>query len=143
VTKGVWGQRIHTAKEDAEVALVKYGGAKSFSLDSELAGKVEADCNGLVVRRAAGKQDVLVGGWDVLSYAGKGLEFTTDGPAELLIRLHEGHAALMNAGDRPTQVQVNRPFAGKITLAAAGAVELDSKGAQPVSDNQLFVMPAE
>lgn len=142
-TAGMWAQRIHTTKEDMEVALVKYGSAKSFSLKSSLAGKVETSSDGLVLRRAANQQNVLIGGWGLSSFASKGLQFTTDAPADLLICLRAGHPALMNAGSEPIHVVVKKPFEQRISLLPSNAIELGAQGAERISDTSIFALPPD
>ncbi|MDE3147850.1 MAG: alginate lyase family protein [Acidobacteriota bacterium] len=142
-TAGIWAQRIHTAKEDMDVAIVKYGSAKSFSLKSSLAGKVETSSDGLVLRRAANQQSVLAGGWGLSSFASKGLQFTTDAPADLLICLRAGHPALMNAGSEPIHVIVKKPFEQRISLLPSNAIELGAQGAERISDTSIFALPPD
>ena len=141
--KGVWGQRIETAKEDLEIAIVTDGSTKRISLESNLAGKIEAAAAGLVLRRPSGKQEVLIGGWDITSYASKYLQLTVNEPADLLICLRADHPALMNAGSHPIQIKVQRPFAQVISLVASSSVELDSNGSKPVNAPFLFALPAD
>lgn len=139
---GVWVHQIHTSKEDMDVAIVQDGSAKSFSLKSKLAGKVETSSEGLVLRRSAGQQDVLIGGWGLSSFTSKDLELTTDVPTELLICLRAGPTALMNAGSEPVHVIVKKPFEQRISLLPRNAVELSSQGgAVRISDTSIFTLP--
>lgn len=138
---GVWVHQIHTSQEDMDVAIVQDGSAKSFSLKSKLAGKVEASSEGLVLRRSAGQQNVLIGGWGLSSFTSKNLELTTDAPTELLICLRAGPTALMNAGSEPVHVIVKKPFEQRISLLPRNAVELGSQGAVRISDTSIFALP--
>ena len=137
---GVWVHQIHTSQEDMEVAIVQDGSAKSFSLKSKLAGKVETSSEGLVLRRSAGQQNVLIGGWGLSSFTSKNLELTTDAPTELLICLRAGPTALMNAGSEPVHVIVKKPFEQRISLLPRNAVELGSQGAVRISDTSIFAL---
>ena len=137
---GVLIHHIHTSAEDMDVAIVNTGGAKSFTLKSKLAGKVETLSEGLVLRRTAGQKTVLAGGWDLSSFASKGLELTTDAPAELLICLRANRPALINAGREPVHVYVKKPFEQRISLMPSNAVELGPQGAVRINDTSIFAL---
>jgi hypothetical protein len=143
VGEGVWGQRIKTAKEEMEIALVKDGSTKSFSLETSFAGKVEIAAEGLVLRQPTGKRRVLIGGWGISSYASKDLRLTTDTPANLLVCLRAGHPAIMNAGSQMIHISLLKPFLQSIPLPALNSVLLDSNGVHPINDPSLFALPAD
>ena len=70
VGEGVWGRRIKTAKEDMEIAIVKDGSTKNFSLESNLAGKVEVASAVCAARPAESKRCSSAAGHYVLCRQG-------------------------------------------------------------------------
>jgi heparan-sulfate lyase len=140
---GVWGQTINTDKEEAEIAIVKNGAPASFTMQSSLLGKLEITGAGLLIRRPSGRQDVLVGSWGMHSFAGKGLRFTTDAPASLLIAVHNGHTILSNGGNDDIKITLQQPIEQTISLLSGQAVDVDSKDLHPSDVSpSLFQMPA-
>jgi hypothetical protein len=140
---GIWGQSIHTGKEDAEVAIVKGGKPTSFTMHSNLIGQIEVLCDGLLVRRPTGTPDALIGSWNLSSYRGDALQFVTDAPANLVIAIHQGSPALMNSGQSTVQITLQQPFYQTVSLPPSHSVELGPKEVHPVDDRNLFVMPSD
>jgi len=140
---GVWGQALHTQFEDAEVALVKGGTPSAFNLQSSLFGSIDAVASGLVVRRPAGQQSVLLGSWQLTSFSAGGLQFNTDAPADLVFSLSNGNPAFLNNGTQPVHITLQQPFSGTATLSPGNLVEIDSSGTHPVSNAALVSMPDE
>jgi hypothetical protein len=138
---GVWGQSLHTSFEDAEVAIVKGNAPTSFNMQSNLFGSIDANADGLVVRRAAGQQFVILGGWQLTSFSAKGLQFTTDAPADLVLSLATGKPAFLNNGVKPVHLSLQQPFSTTATLPPGSLVEVDQSGAHPVSNAALVTMP--
>lgn len=141
--KGVWGQRIHTSKEDMEIALVKDNTSKELSLESILIGKVNVTASGLVVRQASTTNDVMVGGWGLTSYKSKDVQLTVEAPSSLLIGRHDGHPVLMNSGDKPICIMLQRPYVQTLTLPQSSAAEIDPTGLHIGPYLSSFILPAE
>jgi hypothetical protein len=141
--EGVWGQRIHTGKEDMEIVLVKGSTPRELSLESILIGKVNVTASGLVVRKASTTNDVLVGGWGLSSYKSKDVQLTVEAPSSLLIGQLEGHPVIMNGGDKPIRIMLQRPFAQTLTLPPATVAEIDPTGPHLRQDTSSFMLPAE
>jgi hypothetical protein len=95
------------------------------------------------LRRPTGRQDALVGSWDMSSYKSKELYFTTDIPANLLIAMDDGHPVLLNNGQAAVQIRLQQPFSQTITLLPSHPMELDVKEFRPIDNQALFNMPID
>lgn len=140
VGERTWGQRIHTGYEDVEVVIVQADGPHNIALNSALAGKVAAVAEGLTIRRAAGRQKVLIGAWNLDSLQTKDLTLQCDRPAQLLVTFDEAAMALMNAGNKPVRVAISRPYSTQITIAPSSTVELSAHGEKQCNCPSAFAL---
>ncbi len=138
---GVWGQSLHTALEDADVAIVKGSAPTSFNVQSSLFGSIDAVAGGLIARRTAGQQFVLLGCWQLTSFLGAGLQFKTDMAADLVFAVTNGNPVFLNNGNQPVHLSLQQPFVTNVTLTPGSLVEVDSSGPHPVSNAALVSMP--
>jgi hypothetical protein len=133
-----WGQSLETPREKAEIAFMKDGTSATISFRSELAGKVEANAAGVLVRQPAGGSHVFVGAWGLLSFNSENLQFSANQPGSVVIAMHEKHPVFFNPGTAPLTVTLTRPSPQTVTLAPGVWTEVGSGGARTVAAPDIF-----
>jgi hypothetical protein len=132
---GVWGQSFVLPAEKAEVAIVKDGTSKAFSLTLPDGGNANAETAGLLLRKSIDGTKAFVGGWDLRSFNDGARQFSLDAPAAIVASSGGGPDKLLfyNAGDKAVTVTVAKPFAATAPLAPGQWTEVSGSGNQPAS----------
>ena len=140
---GVWGQSFSTPNEKTEVAIVKDGTAKAFSLMLPPEETVKAEAAGLVLRKSVDGEIAFTGGWSLRSYSDDRKQFTLDAPGNILVGEggKSGKLLFFNAGDKAVAATLTKPFARTATLAPGAWTEVSKDGDQPASSPPSLFPP--
>jgi hypothetical protein len=138
---GVWAQSLSMPNENVEVAIVKDGAARAFSLTLPSGAIVQTETAGLVLRNSTDGKESFLGGWDLRSYNDGKSRFTLDTPGNILVCYggKSGELFLFNPGDKSVTVNVTVPFTRTAILTPGSWTEVSAGGAQPApSPPSLF-----
>jgi hypothetical protein len=134
---GLWARSLKTARESADIALVKRGTPAALSFVSPIAGNVQANAAGLVIRQPNGKGPV-VGAWGLTAYADGTLDLTSAAPASLVLANQGDHLLLYNAGDEAVALTLKKPYAKNFSLAPKVWTSVSAAGQAAVPAPVLF-----
>jgi hypothetical protein len=129
---GVWGEDIHSAMEDATIALALDNAAHAITLDN-----LHANAAGLVQRKAK-SGEILTGGWKISSYSDQNLSFSSPTPVELSWEQKPDGLLVENESDAPCTLQLTMPFASTATLAPHQWTAISKTGATAAEAPSLF-----
>jgi hypothetical protein len=113
---GSWARRLKTGTEEMEVAVALDGTPHALAFSSDLAGPVNVQAAGFVVRRAQAASAFFVGGWGVQSYDDGTLKFTLAAPGAIVAERDGPQLLLFNPSSTALDLTLAKPYARTITL---------------------------
>lgn len=138
-----WAGLIKTRYEDAGIVAAKDLGPHALRADLEWAGSIAAQAQVVILRRPAGKKEILGGATGVTRYESPSLAFSCEKPSTLNWLEQDRAPLFYNAGDEPVLLQIRKPAAIQVTLPARAWVRLDAGGVKPAeAPAKLFLIDA-
>jgi len=123
----LWGARLRTPLETAEILLSPDGTARRLELRSDPFGEVAAEAAGLVLR-APLRGERARGGWRLAAYRDAEVAFSLDAPAAVVVAMRGGLPLIFNGERRPVEVALVRPFPQRASLAPGAWTEIAPGG---------------
>jgi len=128
-TDAIWSRALKTERENIEVIVAKDNAPRHWNAQSGLAGPVQAQSAGMVIRRLAQASTTWFGAWGIDAYADSTWHFTADAPATLVWTTQGNHFIVQNADvSRPVQIKVSKPFIQEAILQPGAWMEISNTG---------------
>lgn len=143
---GAWrGFSIRTDKELLETAIAGKGdAAHKIAFASRLAGQIEVNAAGLVIRKAAAAKEPVLGAWEIDFCRADSLQFSTSRPVAVNFHFNKSSQTLtiVNKSPHPVEISMSSPFSKRVTLAPEIATVISRQFASEQA-NEEFLKPFE
>lgn len=133
----IWGQRIFTDEETAEVVLDKRNNLSAFSFQSVLIGNLDIVGKGVVIRQSKVYADLVsVGIWGASDYQDKMFAFRFPDLTDVVLQQNGDSIIAFNAGEKESRMLIRKPFKKEVILEPGEWVVIseakEEKNVQPL-----------
>ena len=126
--KLIWGQRIFTNEEIAEVVLDKKNNQSVFGYQSVLVGNVGVKAKGVVIRQSkVYANSVNIGIWGASDYHDGTFAFHFSNPADVVLQQTGDSIIVLNAGEEEFGIIIREPFKKEVVIKPGEWIRISEK----------------
>lgn len=135
----MWGQRIVTDEETAEVVLDKKNSQSSFSFQSDLVGEVDVIAKGIVVRHSKVYENAVnIGIWGASYYQDKIFAFRFSDSTDVVLQQANDCTIVNNAGEKEVRIIIRKPFQKEVVIEPGEWVMISERKEEKTVQPKMF-----